>query len=144
MPAALFEQWVHSLDRTMALKGRKIALLVDNCPSHCSIPGLNAVQLHFLPQNSTAVAQPMDAGIIRSLKCKYRRRFVQQRVTAFDTSQQFRITLITAMQMLHFSWDEVEPVVIQHCFKKVLDPTAASSSVGKATIEQGLWEKCWE
>ncbi len=101
--AALFEQWLSGLDRTMELKGRKIALLVDNCPSHCRVPGLKAVQLFFLPPNSTAAVQPMDAGVIR-------RRLVQQRVAAFDTKQPFGITLITAMRMLRFShgslsWD---------------------------------------
>ncbi len=141
MTAAIFEQWVRRLDRTMTLKGRKIALLVDNCPSHCSIPGLNVMQLYFLPPNSTAAAQPMDAGILRSLKCRYRRRLVQRRVNAFDTNQQFGITLITAMQMLRYSWDAVEPAVIQHCFKKAFEPTGASSSVSEETIEQGLWEK---
>ncbi len=83
----------------------------------------------------------MDAGIIRSLKCRYRRRLVQRRVNAFDTNQQFGITLITAMQMLRYSWDAVQPAVIQHCFKKAFEPTGASSSVSEETIEQGLWEK---
>ncbi len=66
MIAKIFEQWLRGLDRTMELKGRKIALLVNNCPSHCRVPGLKAVQLFFLPPNSTAVVQPMDAGVIRS------------------------------------------------------------------------------
>ncbi len=140
MTAKIFEQWLRGLDRTMELKGRKIALLVDNCPSHCRVPGLKAVQLFFLPPNSTAAVQPMDAGVIRSLKCKYRRRLVQQRVAAFDTKQPFGITLITAMRMLRFSWDSVEPAVIQNCFTKTFESAAASPSVC-ATIEEGLWEK---
>ncbi len=87
--------------------------------------------------NSTAAVQPMDDGVIRSLKSKYRRRLVQQRVVAFDAKQPYRITLMTTMRMLRFSWDSVEPAVIQHCFKKALESTAASPSVC-GTIDQGL------
>ncbi len=77
------------------------------------------------------------AGAIRSLKYKYRRRLDQQRVAAIDTKQPYQITLITTMRMLRFSWDSVEPAVIQHCFKKAFESTAASLPVC-ATIEQGL------
>ncbi len=44
------------------------------------------------------------------------------------------------MHMLRFSKGSVEPAVVQHCFKKAFESTAASPSVC-ATIVQGQWEK---
>ena len=50
--SALFEEWVRELDRKFLREGRKIALIVDNCPAHPLIEGLSAIQLVFLPPNT--------------------------------------------------------------------------------------------
>ena len=34
MDSQIFEEQVRKLDRTFRMEGRKIALLVDNCPAH--------------------------------------------------------------------------------------------------------------
>ena len=72
MNSDLFEEWVHELDRKFEQQNRKVVLIIDNCPGHPAIGGLKAIQLCFLPPNTTAVTQPMDQGVIRSLKAKYR------------------------------------------------------------------------
>ncbi len=38
------------------------------------------------------------------------------------------------MQILRFSWDAVEPAVIQHCFKKAFDPTAAKQQPNREKV----------
>ena len=68
MTGELFEEWVKGLDRGFRVKDRRIALLVDNCPAHPTIEGLTNIHLIFLPPNTTSVLQPMDQGVIRSLK----------------------------------------------------------------------------
>ena len=60
MNSQIFEEWVRKLDRTFRMEGRKIALLIDNCPAHPSDSDLTNVQLVFLPPNATSVLQPMD------------------------------------------------------------------------------------
>ena len=72
MDGDLFEEWVRELDRKFEQQNRKVMLIIDNCPAHPAIGGLKAIQLCFLPPNTTAVTQPMDQGVIRSLKAKYR------------------------------------------------------------------------
>ena len=52
----------------------KVILIADNCPAHRIIEGLKAVELVFLPPNTTLKTQPMDQGVIRSLKAKYRQK----------------------------------------------------------------------
>lgn len=77
MDCTLFEEWVRELDRTFMGEGRKDALIVDNCAAHPHIEGLKAIQLVFLPPNTTSETQPMDQGVNRSLKAHYRALTVQ-------------------------------------------------------------------
>ena len=57
MDSQIFEEWVRKLDQTFRMEGRKIALLIDNCPAHPSVSDLTNVQLVFLPPNATSVLQ---------------------------------------------------------------------------------------
>ena len=67
----------------MKLKGRKILLLVDNCPAHPEMT-LSNVKIVFLPPNTTSKLQPCDAGIIENLKRGYRRRFLRHLLHSMD------------------------------------------------------------
>ena len=57
---------------------RKVALMMDNASSHGSQVGHPQVQFFFLPPNSTARNQPLDAGIIAAVKRGYRRRHLKR------------------------------------------------------------------
>ena len=39
-------------------------MIVDNCPAHAEVSGLKAINLQFLPPNTTSCTQPMDQGVI--------------------------------------------------------------------------------
>ena len=64
MDSILFEEWVREIDRRFTAEGKKIALVVDNCPAHPSIDNLVSVDLIFLPPNTTSKLQPMDQGVM--------------------------------------------------------------------------------
>ena len=67
MTGLFFQEYCHWFDKRM--NGRKVLLLVDNCPVHPKIvEGLRNVELYFLPPNTTSKIQPCDAGIIRAFK----------------------------------------------------------------------------
>ncbi|XP_047116207.1 tigger transposable element-derived protein 6-like [Schistocerca piceifrons] len=72
MTSNLFCVWLLSLDREMAMKNKKIALLVDNCSVHKKMPALKNVELCYFPSNLTSILQPLDMGIIKNCKTKYR------------------------------------------------------------------------
>lgn len=65
MNGELFEEWLRKLDHKFEREGRKVAMIVDNCPAHPAISGLKAIDLIFLPPNTTSCTQPMDQGVIR-------------------------------------------------------------------------------
>ena len=119
MDSALFEEWVTELDRKFVREGRKIALIVANCAAHPHIEGLDTIQLVFLPPNRTSKTQPMDQGVIRSLKANYRTLTVQLFIRAVDNGQPLpKISILSAMNMLTAAWDKVSEITVQNCFKR--------------------------
>ena len=84
MTSTIFEKWVKKLDLQMRKRERKIALVLDNCTAHPSVSSLTNVKLVFLPPNTTAKTQPMDAGVIRCFKAHYRKNLAKMRLLAFE------------------------------------------------------------
>ena len=115
----IFEEWVRKLERRFQMEGRKIALLIDNCPAHPSVSDLTNVQLVFLPPNTTSVLQPMDQGVIRSLKAHYRGRIVRRLCRALDKAKALpKISILQAMKILVSSWEAVSEQTIVNYFRK--------------------------
>ena len=84
MRSDIFEDWLRNLDNQFRRERKHILLLIDNAPSHVD-PGsildkqpegyneindlrLTNIKIYFLPPNTTAHLQPMDAGIINNFK----------------------------------------------------------------------------
>jgi hypothetical protein len=117
MNGELFTKWVERLDRRFRTRGKKIALVIDNAPSHPRVKTTN-VEIVFLPPNTTAASQPMDQGIIKNLKERYKRQAVMKKLTAMDAGKDMpTITVADALFMARRAWDEVTPTTIQRCFR---------------------------
>ena len=103
----------------MKAQGRKILLLVDNCTAHPEMPNLDAVKVIFLPKNTTLVLQPMDMGIIQSLKAYYRNSLVKKIIQSYNAGSGLpKISVLDAMLMGTLAWDSVTTTTIINCFKK--------------------------
>ena len=87
MDSEIFTEWIKQLDRKFLAQNRKGAFIVDNCSAHPHVPNLTARDLVFLPPNRTSVTQPMDQGVIRSLKAKYRARVIRKYINAMESKQ---------------------------------------------------------
>ena len=84
MDGDLFTAWLKELDRKFAAQDWKITLTVDNCRAHPIVDGLKAIELIFLPSNTTSKTQPMDQGVTRSLKVFYRHSIIKRYITSID------------------------------------------------------------
>jgi hypothetical protein len=80
MTQNVFRLWLLDFDRRM--QGRQVLLLLDNYPGHIPLEKfaeMNMVlpntRLFYLPPNMTLAVQPCNAGIIRTFKAYYRKRF---------------------------------------------------------------------
>ena len=101
-------------------------MFVDNAPRHRRATLVN-VKLAFLPSNTTSMCQPMDQGIIQTMKLKFRAKQLQ-----YTTDQLARDTTTTDSQILRTIsvlddtywvgkvWELVEPASIQKCFTKAV------------------------
>ena len=119
MTAELFEEWVRELDRKFSAAKRKIALIIDNCTAHPHVEHLASIELIFLPPNTTSHTQPMDQGVIRTLKAKYRSLAVRKLIAALEKKNPVpTISILSAMVMLEKVWNAVSNKAFSNCFKK--------------------------
>ena len=77
----------------------------------------------FLPKNATSRLQPLDAGIIRNFKLKYRKKLlkfviprISDNVKATDIIQE--VGVLKAISLIKSAWGEVLDDTIVNCFKK--------------------------
>lgn len=124
MLSGVMEDWLKWVDRRMRRERRHILLFVDNAPSHPKIK-LDNVKLQFLPPNTTSVIQPMDQGIIQTMKLKYRKYQLQHvnselaRNSSITGPQILRnIDVLHAIYWTHSAWDDTLPETINKCFKR--------------------------
>lgn len=120
MQTDIFTEFLTDFNRKMIKEDRKVALIIDNCPSHPFI-ALSNVKLIYLPPNTTSRLQPLDMGVIHSLKSLYRIKIVQKLLALIEQKSEPNpkdIKLIDALVMLKSSWAEVSEKTIQNCFAK--------------------------
>ena len=77
------------------------------------------IEFSFLPPNTTALSQPLDAGVFYSFKKHYRHRLLQKRLLEPSGSQgPESITLLEAMRLMKDAWNKVTDDTISNCFWK--------------------------
>nr|XP_054919709.1 tigger transposable element-derived protein 6-like [Dermacentor andersoni] len=129
MTRDLFEEWLLEFDSLIEGQGRKVVLLLDNCSAHSVNPKLTSVELMFLPPNTTAGLQPLDAGVIANFKVLYWRRMLEWLILAIDRAApgtsghadgppELKISLLKAVRFVYGAWYEVKQSTIYNCFKK--------------------------
>ncbi|KAG1706095.1 hypothetical protein DVH05_028515 [Phytophthora capsici] len=123
MTGAVFREWIRQLNRDMRAAGRNILLLVDNASSHkTSELTLSNVNVQFLPPNTTAFLQPMDAGIIATFKKMYRKKqlkWVYDKINSGEPIEKdaYDVDQLQAMQWCDEIWSEMQKTaVIKSCF----------------------------
>ena len=97
MDRELLTNWVRELDRKFVAQGRQIALIIDNCPTHLDITGLEMINQMFLPPNTTSKTQ----GVIRSLNDHYRAKPVRKQIANIEMKRELpKITILETMNIL--------------------------------------------
>ena len=92
MTTAVLNTWITNWNHNLRwMQGnRKVVLFVDQASTHV-LQDLSNIRIQFLPPNTTSKLQPMDQGVIRSLKCHYRSRLTERYlagITEGQTTQQ--------------------------------------------------------
>jgi hypothetical protein len=121
MTGTIFLEYLQKFNAKMQIKNGKALIFLDNAPCHPKME-LSNVKLVFLPPNTTTGTQPLDFGIIRNLKVKYRKMHPE-----FLLSHEDVIALADAVKKVNVgdvvdwvsqSWDQVVASTIKNCFQK--------------------------
>ena len=82
-------------------------------------------KLKFLPANTISKSQPMDQGIIQTIKLKFCKRQLRHVISEMEKDKSKcesellkNINILQAIYWINRSWQEVETSTIQKCFAK--------------------------
>ena len=122
MTTVIFEKWLDELNDAMMIQDRTILLILDNCSSHNVMSRFN-VNLLFFPPNVTSVAQPLDAGIIKSFKDGFRKQMfegLRGKIKTIEDANEY-VKLLTVYEASLWSvaaYTDMKKSVLVNCFAK--------------------------
>jgi len=121
MTIGIFHQILEEINSLMVFQNRNIILLIDNASSH-GLLELSNVRLVYFPKNCTSLIQPLDMGIIKSFKSKYRRNFLNhiyfRNINDVSVASIKYISLLEIVIWVERSWSDVSVETIQKSFIK--------------------------
>ena len=130
MNSEIMSDVLKRLDLKMKMQNRNVVLFLDNATSHQeSIENnLSNIKLVFLPKNMMSRLQPLDAGIIRAFKLKYRKLLIRYVISRVDDNKRAsdiinEINILKVIGWVKSAWREVTSDTIKHCFEKCGFPT---------------------
>ena len=118
MTAKLFEDVLREWNGRLGQQGRRVLLCLDNFSGYFPELQLDNIQLLFFPPNTTSNSQPMDQGIIKNLKCHYKKILLRRRLEAMDMEKEFEFTLLDALHVVWCAWEQVSKSTIKNCSAK--------------------------
>ncbi|XP_061394910.1 tigger transposable element-derived protein 6-like [Musca vetustissima] len=125
MTSNILTNIVEELDSKFKAIGNKVLIFVDNAACHKLSDGinLNNIKIVSLPANTTSLIQPLDQGIIRSLKCQYRKSIVAKQHLHLECGFSLEelaktIDILEALKLVELAWEKVTAETISNCFKK--------------------------
>ncbi|KAJ8867761.1 hypothetical protein PR048_031564 [Dryococelus australis] len=116
----VFQSWLVAFNRKMATLNRIVLLLLDHCAAHTANGLQLNITLMFLPANTTSIMQPLDQGIIHTVKKLYRSCLVIYLIRQLEQQKcsQPKWHMLDAMRNILMAWDNVSADTIQNCFAK--------------------------
>ena len=117
MNSGIFMDYLRSINEKL---DRKIVLLLVNFSGHyVDFEALENIVPIFLPPNATSVFQPLDLGIIRSFKSRYRNKVLFEYISRDEVGLPFKpVDLRSAIKFIHESWFEIPNSIITNCWLK--------------------------
>ncbi|KAG0437725.1 hypothetical protein HPB47_017312 [Ixodes persulcatus] len=89
---------------------------------------LTNVEVQFLPPNCTSLIQPLDQGIINSVKWSYQWRLIDKLLLDLCLKRQTKVDIFQDLKMLSASWKVTAKEVIKNCCSKAgFEKPAASA-----------------
>lgn len=129
-----FKQFVPAVEKYLEANNlpRKAILVLDNAPTHPSTEDLNDrdIKCVFLPPNVTSLCQPMDQGVLESLKRSYRRKLLTVLIAGLDNGKNVTeslksVNMLDVVMWASQAWNDINPVTLVKSWRKLLDHKAS-------------------
>ena len=120
MNGPIFHSYMKNWNDELARQRCHILLLIDDAPSHI-VDEYSNIKIQFFPPNTTSKIQPLDQGIIRSVKCASRKTIQVQYYSCVENYEEVKqimqsFDFVVAVNTLVDAWEGVKPELIQTCF----------------------------
>lgn len=97
-------------------------MFLDNAASHSHELRFSHVQLKFLPANITSVLQPLDQGIIREFKARYRKLMIKSLLSKIEQTESASelckdISILGVIYWISKAWNDTKNITIEKCFR---------------------------
>ena len=140
MDLSIFGDWFHNVFVPQVRKDledlgqeKKAILFIDNCAAHPGEEKLisddGKIIAKFFPPNVTSLIQPMDQGILESLKRLYR-KFILREILYDDdvdvVASLKKIDLLKVAYNISTAWDKVEISTLKKAWNGILKPETQS------------------
>ncbi len=150
MNSEIFTKWFHekfvpNCKKSLTERNLppKALLVLDNAPCHPDVDYLESndgqITCLYLPPNTTSIIQPMDQGVLETIKRQYKRDLLLRMLHDESTIDVFckKINILDAILMAAKSWDEVCHSTICKSWKKLLPmETIAEEEPSSSEVEQ--------
>lgn len=123
MTTDIFTRWINAFNNRMKRQARHVLLFMDNAPSHPKDLRLSNVKVVPLPANTTSKLQPLDQGIIKTVKSRYRKRLLQAVLAKMDKGEDITniskcVSVLDAINWITAAVKEVSCSTVKRCFAK--------------------------
>jgi hypothetical protein len=149
MNTTIFTEWFHNkfvptIQKKLVELGvePKAVLILDNCSAHLDESELvskdRKVIAKYLPPNVTSLIQPMDKGVLESLKRRYRRKILEEMIFRDEAITDFLkgVNMLKVSNLIAASWDEISPTTLQRSWRKIIPLAQTNETVEEDTEEQ--------
>ena len=108
------------------MAGHHVLFVCDNASSH-QVKEYSHIKFLMLPPNATSLLQPLDEGIILSVKRRYKKKkkkLAERYLISVENNKDAnallkQLDIVAVTNMVHHAWKETAPTIIQNCFCKV-------------------------
>ena len=107
----------------------KAVLVLDNCSAHPDASELvcddGKIIVKFLPPNVTSLIQPMDQGVIETVKRSYKKKLLRGVIIADDRGESIidflkSVNMNKIIQYVSEAWNEVKATTLRKSWNKIL------------------------
>ena len=145
MTTEIFQSWFHetfvpTVRKELSALGleQKAVLVLDNCSAHPNAEDLvsddGKISALYLPPNVTALIQPMDQGVLETLKRLYKKKLLRRLVIEEENGTGIiaflkTVNMKVVVDMISESWNEIKATTLRKSWQKIISsqPQAPSS-----------------